>query len=315
MDLLSETLLSLKIKNMLIGTYNLSAAWGFSSEGFGYGFSFNVMENSCWITPEGKQPIKLHVGDSFIFPRGGHMSLSSDKEVEIHPVADVWNSEEKSFIGFDKHPPGAYYETTWGGGGEKTRLLSLVFEIEEQSRSALFNALPNFVVLRKHECQEVHFIRSALYAIALEGNNTQPGEYAIKNHISEALLVSQLRTHVAQTNYSSGLLAAIKDPYLQRVLIALHKEPHIRWTVESMAEQAGLSRTAFAKRFRETLGDTPMHYLHRHRMELAASMLKKTRSNIELIAQELGYANSQNFRKHFLRTYKMPPNAFRNTKI
>ncbi|AEF55431.1 MULTISPECIES: AraC family transcriptional regulator [Marinomonas] len=313
MDLLSETLLSLKIKNMLIGTYHLSAPWGFSSQGFDYGFSFNVIENSCWITPEGEEPIELHSGDSFIFPRGGPMSLSSDHQVEIHPVADVWNSEEESFIGFEQHPPGAYYETHWGGGGEKTRLLSLVFEIEEQSRSSLFNALPHFLVLRKHECQEFHLIRSALYAIAQEKTNMQPGEYAIRNHISEALLVSQLRAHVAQTHYSSGLLAAIKDPYLQPLLIALHKTPQKKWSVELMAKEAGLSRTAFAKRFNNILDNTPMNYLHQHRMELAATKLKETQANVETIAQDLGYANSQHFRKHFLRTYQQSPSAYRNS--
>ncbi len=313
MDLLSETLLSLKIKNVLIGTYNLGAPWGFSSQGFDYGFSFNVMKNGCKITPDGEAPIELYEGDSFIFPRGGRMSLSSDNEVEIHPVADVWNSEERSFVGFDQYPPGAYNETTWGGDGQKTRLLSLVFEIEEQSRSSLFNALPNYMILRKHECQEFHLIRSALYAIAKQETNSQPGEYAIKSHISEALLLSQLRAHVAQTNYSSGLLAAIKDPYLQGVFIALHKAPQLRWTVELMAEEAGLSRTAFAKRFRNILDDTPMNYLHQHRMELAASKLKNTQKNIETIAHEIGYANSQHFRKHFLRRFKMSPSTFRNT--
>ncbi len=311
MDLLSETLLSLKIKNMLIGTFNLTAPWGFSSEGFDFGFSFTVTENSCWMTPEGGEPIELHTGDSFIYPRGGRMSLSSAQGVEIRPVADVWHSKDKAFVGFDRYPPGAFSETSWGGGGETSRLLSLVFEIEEQSRTSLFNALPDFWILRKDECEEVHSIRSALSAIAHEGGNTQPGEYAIKSHLSEALLVSQIRTHVTQTHYSSGLLAAIKDPYLQRVLIALHDRPQMRWTIDLMAQEACLSRTAFANRFRRTLDDTPMNYLHQHRLSLAVSKLKSSHDNVESIAKGVGYVNGQHFRKHFLRAFNTTPGQFR----
>ncbi|MFS4582918.1 cupin domain-containing protein [Phaeobacter sp. C3_T13_0] len=311
MDLLSETLLTLKIKNMLIGTYNLSAPWGFSSEGVDFGFSFTVIENSCWITPEGAEPIELKTGDSFIFPRGGRMSISSELGVEIRPVADVWNSDDIAFVGFDQYPPGAFSQTTWGGGGDKARLLSLIFEIEEQSRTGLFNALPDYWVLRKGESEEFHMIRSALSTIAQEGSNTRPGEYAIKSHISEALLVSQIRAHVIQTDYSSGLLAAIKDPYLQNVLIALHEKPQMRWTIDLMAQEACLSRTAFAKRFKKTLNETPMNYLHQHRLTLAASKLKATHQNVETIAREVGYVDGQHLRKHFLKAFETTPGSFR----
>ncbi len=241
------------------------------------------------------------------------MSLSSDKNTKIHTIADVFDSEETEFAGFENYPPGAYYNIEWGGGGDITRLLGLIFEIDEQSQSTLFNALPNAMVLRKDECRGLQALKDALMSFTSEENNMEPGEYAIKNNVSEALLKSQFRAHVTQTNYSSGILGAIKDPYLQRVLVAIQKQPEAPWTLAAMAKEAGLSRTAFAERFRRILKDTPMNYLHQHRMRLALSMLRDTQWNIERIANTLGYTTARVFRNHFNRHFQMSPNQYRKT--
>ncbi len=313
MDLLSKTLLSLKIKNMLVATLHLGEPWGFTSNDRYYGMSFHVLDNDCWLTPEGYQPIHLHAGDSFIYPNGGLMTVSSELNTEAVAFPKMLNKPEGEFDGFDSYIPGAYGDIHWGGSGKITRLLNVMFEIEPHSRSALFDALPTFFVLRKHECPDSQILKDALSAIASEEYNERPGEYAIKYNLSSVLLHSQLRTHITLTNYSSGIIAAIKDTFLHKSLAAIHKEPEVKWTADSLAKLAGLSRTGLIERFSRILDSTPTKYIHKHRMQLAVSMLKNTESNIEQIAYELGYSSVKIFRRYFVEEFSMTPSQLRKS--
>ncbi len=312
MDILSDALLSLKIKNVMIGMFNLSAPWGFYSKGYYDGMSYTALDHPVWVTFEDADTIQLYEGDSIICPRGGTLSLASSQEAKLSCIQEVWHRpEDEGFDGFDQHPPGAYYETSWGGGGKESHLMGMLFEIEQKHRSALFDALPDFIALRKNECPNFQAIKQALQSIVAEENNLFPGEYAIKNNLSEALLRSQLRAHIMQTNYPSGIIAAIKDTFLHRALLAIHREPQKKWTVAALADKAGLSRSAFSERFRKTLGDTPMNYLHSYRMQLAESLLKDTDMNIEQISHKLGYSTDRIFREHFHKAYNLAPSRYR----
>ncbi|AEF54843.1 helix-turn-helix domain-containing protein [Marinomonas posidonica] len=312
MDILSDALLALKIKNLMIGMFNLSAPWGFYTKNDNVGMSYTALDQSVWVTFENANAVELYQGDSIILPRGGLLSIASNRDAQLSRIEDVWQTTfSQGFDGFDRYPPGSYNETSWGGGGEISHLMGMIFEIEQTTRGALFDALPNFILLRKYECPHFQTIKQALLSIVAEENNLVSGEYALKNNLSEALLRSQLRAHVLQTNYSSGIIAAIKDAFLHRALLAIHREPQKKWTVATLAEKAGLSRTAFSERFRKTLGDTPMNYTHSYRMQLAVSLLKDTKMSIEQIAHKLGYSSDRIFRAHFNRVYRLSPSHYR----
>jgi AraC-like DNA-binding protein len=121
-----------------------------------------------------------------------------------------------------------------------------------------------------------------------------------------------IREHVEALPEGSGnWLAALKDRALSTALACMHREPRRAWTVPELAQQACLSRSAFADRFTQTLGEPPLTYLTRHRMRLAARQLSHSALPVNRIADEVGYASEAAFSQAFKRAYGASPSAWR----
>jgi AraC-like DNA-binding protein len=124
-------------------------------------------------------------------------------------------------------------------------------------------------------------------------------------------LVRALRLHLeAHVEKGVGWLFAIADKQLCSAMNAMHEQPAYRWTLKTLAERAGMSRTTFALRFRETVGSSPMEYLTRWRMLLAGDRLKKTNESVSRIAVMLGYESESAFSKAFRRTMGCSPRQY-----
>ena len=104
---------------------------------------------------------------------------------------------------------------------------------------------------------------------------------------------------------------ALHDPLVQKAVLALHEDCARPWTLEALAQHAGLSRTGLAERFRQTMGNTPLNYLRAVRMQKAMSALSESERSLEQIAQEVGYSDAFSFSKVFKRTTGMAPRDFR----
>jgi AraC-like DNA-binding protein len=96
-------------------------------------------------------------------------------------------------------------------------------------------------------------------------------------------------------------------------IASMHDDPGYPWTLESLAERVGMSRSVFALRFRETVGATPMEYLTRWRMLLAADRLKNSSDGLSAIAQSLGYESESAFGKAFRRVMGSSPRQYTRT--
>ncbi len=152
----------------------------------------------------------------------------------------------------------------------------------------------------------VQFIREAL-------QSTLPAHQAIINRVAEILLIECLRRYVARIPADSQTwLRALRDPAISRALAALHRDPAYRWTVESLAQEANLSRSAFAQRFSRCMDQTPMAYLTSHRLRKAAWQLRHTGQPVARIAEEAGYSSSSAFTQAFERLKGSSPRAYRD---
>jgi len=120
-----------------------------------------------------------------------------------------------------------------------------------------------------------------------------------------------LRHHMANVPELTGFLAALKDERIARALAALHRSPGKDWRVDSLAHEAGMSRTVFAERFAALLGRTPMQYLAAWRMHLAEEMLKLRRASVAQVAERLGYQTETAFRRAFKRVRGIGPGDVR----
>ena len=151
-----------------------------------------------------------------------------------------------------------------------------------------------------------------LFGIAVkESGGARAGGENVLARVSELMFVEVIRRHIeslpaAQTGWLSGL----RDPVVGHALAALHGEPHESWTVERLARLVGLSRSVFAERFAEMVGQTPMQYLALWRMQLASRMLMDGRQ-VAAVAGAVGYESEAAFSRAFKKLVGQAPAAWR----
>jgi transcriptional regulator GlxA family with amidase domain len=148
-----------------------------------------------------------------------------------------------------------------------------------------------------------------------ESEAPRAGGVATLGKLAELVFIEVVRRHIESTAPgASGWVAALNDRYVGRALALMHARPGENWTVERLARQVGLSRSALAERFVQVLGEPPITYLSRWRLRLAAQKLVSTRRTVESIAADAGYESSGAFAHAFKRTFGKPPSIWRKRK-
>jgi AraC-like DNA-binding protein len=161
---------------------------------------------------------------------------------------------------------------------------------ESQVLHPLLSALPALIVL---PLRDISGIEASLTLLFAEADRARCGQVVLLDRLFEVLLIYLLRwllDHPERVGVNEGMLKAMSEPAIARVLVALHESPGERWTLEAMAEKAHLSRTSFAERFRMAMGETPAEYLSHWRVRLAQAGLLRGES-LKALASTLGYAN------------------------
>lgn len=156
--------------------------------------------------------------------------------------------------------------------------------------------------------------RSLVRYADAEALDEAPGADTLRLRMAEILFMEAMRLHAKTLPQdATGWLAGLRDPLVARALQALHHAPCRSWSVAALAKASGSSRSTLATRFRDVMGESPMHYLVRLRMQLAASHLSERGCGIDAVASEVGYESSAAFQRAFKRCYGMPPAAWRRT--
>ena len=172
--------------------------------------------------------------------------------------------------------------------------------------SPLVRALPPLVVL---PLARVAGLDLALELLFSEADRVRCGHRFLVDRLFEVVLIQLLRwllDHPQEAGVRSGFICGMSDVRLARALTAMHDAPGEPWTLERLAERAGMSRTAFAAAFREAVGQTPIDYLADWRMILVQARLREGDS-IKRLAAELGYASSSGLSRAFAAKLGVPP--------
>jgi transcriptional regulator GlxA family with amidase domain len=145
-----------------------------------------------------------------------------------------------------------------------------------------------------------------------EVDASRAGSEAVLAKLSEALFVETLRRYIGRLpENQTGWLAGARDAEVGKALALMHRQPAHCWTIAELAKQAGVSRSALAERFRHFLGEPPMTYLTRWRLQLGAQMLSSNSHSVAQIAAEVGYESEAAFNRAFKREFNLPPARFR----
>jgi transcriptional regulator GlxA family with amidase domain len=179
----------------------------------------------------------------------------------------------------------------------------------------LVQALPPLMHIRGMGEAPPLWLAIGLQFLQQEMSTARPGQQAIINRLGDILFMECLRDHVSALPERSGnWLSALKDRALSAALACMHQNPAQNWSVPELAQQACLSRSAFAERFGQVLGEPPLTYLTRHRMRLAARQLVSSTLPVSRVATQVGYASEAAFSQAFKREYGLSPSAWRQNK-
>lgn len=265
-----------------------------------------VTEGRCIVTVEGGDSIELAAGDIVMFPHGdAHRMASEAGVVPGRPVDLPALLRRKPRM------------LRFGGGGESTRFICGYLACDPRLWRPILSALPRVlkVSLRRGEGEADWLEGSIRYAVA-EAASPRPGGEGVLAKLSEVLVVETLRRHMSELPpEQTGWLAGLRDRVVGKALALLHESPAHDWTVESLARQAGASRSVLAERFAHFVGQTPMNYLARWRMALAAGMLRGSSLSLSRIAEEVGYETDAAFSRAFRREFGLPPAAWRRQQL
>lgn len=299
MDPLSELLSLLKPRSYITAGFDAGGDWSLRLDDLaGRIKCYAVIRGSCWLRleGEGEAPIHLAPGDCFVLPSGRHARIASDLALE-----PVLASRSLS--------PDRDGETVVYNGGGDVFLAGSRFEVSGRHAERLLQTLPPVIHLRQATDQAV--LRWSIELMMQELREAKPGASLVAQQLAHMMLVQTLRLYMAQTpDDRTGWLAALAHPQLGAALGAVHADPGRRWTLGELAETAGMSRTVFARRFREILGETPIGYATRWRMIIAAERLSSSRDSLAQIAQSVGYESENAFNVAFKRVMGAAPRRY-----
>ncbi|MFI7020530.1 AraC family transcriptional regulator [Streptomyces sp. NPDC050164] len=270
------------------------------------GTAFHVLlQGSCRLVPPAGDPVVLGVGDVVLLPNGhGHGIADSYAAplLDSDPALDEEFGENARTVTLGSGEP--------GGPAALTVLLSGVFPLDQSWCHPVVNGLPDVVHVPAQLRREPP-LRVVLDLLREESEGAGMGADSVISSLLDTLLLYTLRVWYQEHGVGRGWGPALNDVAISRVLCRIHNDPGGNWTVEGLGEEAGLSRSAFARRFTELVGQPPLSYLTWLRMNMAAQRLRDSEEPLGAIAQRVGYTSEFAFAAAFKRLYGTAPGAYR----
>ncbi len=307
MDVLTDVLEAVHLKSMIHGRLELTAPWGLRLDGGRPGF-YVVTRGTCWLEVAGvEEPLQLAGGDFVLLPKGQAHVLRDSRRTRALPVAEVIGNCPTSRKGCQ---PGGIRHA--GGGGALTTMVGGCFVFEDGEKNPLLVSLPPVIHVKGDGGTAVRWLEASLQFVASEMGSGQPGAETVVSRLADILFVQAVRAHLAQAGEGAkGWLRALVDPQIGEALGLIHQRPEEPWTVESLASRVALSRSAFAARFAHLVGEPPLTYLTRWRMDKATRLLRTSHASIGEVAARVGYDAEAAFSKAFKRWIGVAPGAYR----
>jgi AraC-like DNA-binding protein len=160
------------------------------------------------------------------------------------------------------------------------------------------------------------WLRTTLKFSVSEARASRPGNAAMLARLTELMFVEIIREYMQRLPQDeSGWLAGLKDPHVGQALRLLHARPMRHWTVNQLAREVAMSRSALAQCFTRLIGEPPMKYLSNWRMQLAKQLLRNGRENVQAVASRVGYESEPAFNRAFKRATGSPPAAWRRVAL
>ena len=326
--LLSDLLDSVHVRGTHIFRMTLPAPWGLALDLNGtrdvlrrlrrydgqeadgvHGSAFHIVASgSCWLdVGESAHRIRMSAGDFVLFPRA-----------DLHVIRDEPSTHPVGLVELlSTSPPAANGEVEAGGDGTVSRLVCGGLRFESFETNPLLAALPPVILVKGRGDGGAEWLRLTVQHVIDELDSGRAGMDVVVGRLADILFIGAVRNHVEESIESAqtGWFAAVRDQKIGRAIANLHSQPNRPWTVEALADGVALSRSAFASKFTHLVGEPPLRYLTRVRLDNAARRLSRTNEKLSVIAAAAGYDSAAAFTRAFQRHLRMTPGEYRRAHL
>lgn len=264
-----------------------------------------ISEGRVVLELDDHQPVEVDRGEVVLLPHNETHRLGSSAGLKPVHAEDFLQPGEN----------GGPARIVHGGGGAATRMLC-GFLASENTDLPILRVLPRVMKVRIADAPSNAWIESTMRLGAQEIAGGVARSPALLGRLAELLFAEAVQRYLAaQPAADRRWQSGISDPAIGRALALLHRRLGQCWTTEELARAVGMSRSAFAARFTQVMGDAPMRYLARQRLQVAAKRLETTADPIARIAFEVGYESEPAFNRAFKRAFGKPPAAWREGRV
>jgi AraC-like DNA-binding protein len=300
-DPLGEALHTLRMSGAFYCRSELSEPWGLSLPPLPGYLWFHVVTSGRVSLDVGDGELStLHGGDLALVTQGAGHRLCSDPSAPAPGILDLPREEISDRYEVLRH----------GEGGALTRMMCGAVRFDHPAARNLVALLPEIIYLDAESTPDLVWMQATLALIAAETKQQRPGGEAVITRFADVLIIQAIRSWIeTDPSAQTGWLGALRDEQIGRALALIHGDTARAWTVASLADELAMSRSAFAARFTELVGEPVMHYVTRWRMRVAVNALRDEGATVAELADRLGYRSEAAFARAFKRVTGVAPGS------
>jgi len=305
-DVLGDVLSLGLLRNVLYKQIDARAPWGLDMQARSRAMLYLVVRGRARLELEGQEPIVLDAKHVAFLPRGAAHVLRDSKTTLPSMVCDGTRGRPASGT------------RRIGGRGARTSIVAAFLELDRAPPPPLLGRPPEVVVFSGDASMSEPLAAATIALVIAELESPGPASVLLLQRLADVLVVQAMRIltkqQVCQARRQQGLVA-LSDPPIHDALSLMHAHVAHAWSVADLAARVGLSRSGFAARFTELVGEPPLQYLARWRVARAAELLRDTTEPVSTIAARVGYESTPSFNKAFKRWQGTSPGAYRRTAL
>ena len=300
---LNEVLYAIRLRSVVYRRGCFTASWGYHTKTYRAPHFHFLTSGRCWLKVERMTaPVSVSHGDLVIIGPGLTYSLRDDLDSSVE---DLDSALERRSV--EEKQSGIF---AGGNGGSSTTMVCGDFQLEESGTNPLLASLPPTLILRNGS-DASSSLQAAVFMMEAERTAGRPGAEPVIARLMDVIFLQAIRSNLADQQLRPGWIGALLDPAIGQAIVAFHNRLQASWTVDVLAQEAGMSRSAFCDRFTELLQQSPMRYVTSWRMNRAAYLLRSSEDKIAAVAARVGYESEGAFCRAFKRGLGLSPGAYR----
>ncbi|MFJ2744606.1 AraC family transcriptional regulator [Streptomyces sp. NPDC087440] len=300
-DVLSELLKPLRLTDTYCSRWRAGGSWGIAGADDSHAVLHHMVRGGCHLTFDDGETLPLHEGDLAVFPHGTAHSFASAPGRATTPLRSV----------LPDLSPGTSASVTIGSAPPDTEILCASLHYDPTTEPALYRALPRVLVLRRELLRDEPLLHLTLEHLPRDITRSAPGTPLVSLRAFEMVFVLALRTAMERLAASSPALTALRHEGVSRALTAIYASYAHPWTLASLAQEAGMSRSAFTRTFRDLVGEPPARHLLFRRLQEARRLLADPAVPLQEIHQAIGYGSHVGFHLAFRKELGLTPGEYR----